>query len=74
MQVKHMMLIKNQLKIKNTTVKQTTQPTNNKTVSTPAVSDHQAYINKTNPGGLDAYTKLQQERFSGAYATGDQLN
>lgn len=52
--------------------KPTTTVTPTKTNTTPTVADHQAYINKTNPGGMDAYTKLQQERLNGAYATGDQ--
>jgi hypothetical protein len=50
--------------------KTTTQPT--QTNNNPTIADHQAYINQTHPGGMDAYTKLQQERLYGAYATGDQ--
>lgn len=59
---------KNAADKKKQTVNTPKQVTNNN----PTVADHQAYINQTHPGGMDAYTKLQQERMNGAYATGDQ--
>jgi len=45
--------------------------TSSATSSTPTVADHQAYINQSNPGGMDAYTKLQQDRYNQALSSND---
>lgn len=45
--------------------------TNKKKTTTPSYNEHQQYIQDTNPGGLDAYTKLQNDRYSQALASND---
>lgn len=35
----------------------------------PTTVDHQAYINQTNPGGMDSYVKLQQDRYNQALSS-----
>lgn len=42
-----------------------------KTPTTPSYNEHQQYIQNNNPGGLDAYTKLQNDRYSQALTSND---
>lgn len=54
------------------TAVKTVTPTTKAVSNTPTVTDHQSYINQNYSGGIDAYKKLQQERYNGAYASNDQ--
>lgn len=50
---------------------QTTSKTNTSTATktiTPSTNEHQNYINQNYSGGLDAYTKLQNDRYNKALA------
>lgn len=50
---------------KKTTKSKTTKPT------TPTYNEHQQYIQDTHPGGYDAYTKLQNDRYNTALQNND---
>ena len=61
---------------KNTTKKKTTasnytNPSTYQNLLGGGSNEHADYINKTNPGGLDAYTKLQNDRYNSALQNND---
>ena len=59
--------VANEKKKKETSSAQITQPT----TPTSTGNEHADYINKTYAGGLDAYSKLQNDRYNAALANND---